>query len=322
MAPGSFFLLEWLEEDFEMAWSQIPTFVRDEGGIVRVNEEKQFIQPFELPVDAPNRIITLAPGQTLGPFPLTAAYDGPIEAFYVKVVVYNSSDVPQTTYDISWFLEHPGKRIQFMPRSLKLMACAGDAGRPYILPETIFIPAVQSLNVTLTNNDQSNSRKVELVLGGIKFYPFSAPEKTRRDVFSYTERRERTYTYFQSTDAALTLTGGQLGAIAPITVPDNSDLEVFKLTAQSTAAFRMALIDGRNNRGLTGGARIHSSLLFGGHDPTALSGIGGSGGIFPARWATTFLVQRSVQLQAIFDELSGSSNVVEIVLGGRKVAYG
>jgi hypothetical protein len=307
-----------------MAWSEIRTFIRDKAGRVLLNPAKQFVRPFELSVDLPNQIITLAPGERRGPFPLTAQYDGPIEVFYVKAVVYDSADSPITDYNIRWLLEHPGKRVQFMPRAIKMMPCVGDGGRPYVLPETIFIPAVQSLNVTLFNDDLVNSRKVELVLGGVKYYPNSAPQEVRSELFQYVDRRDRTYTYWQPTEAANIVPASPLAGSADFlsffTVPDDADLEIFKLTAQSTGPFRCKINDAQNDRGVTG-AKIHSSLLFGGHQASALLGIGGSGGILPARWASTFIVQRSVKMQITLDNLVPVTNEIEVVFGGRKISY-
>lgn len=312
-----------------MSWAQIPTFRTNAKGQVWVEPAKDYIQPFELGTDRPNQIITIPPGATVGPFPFTARYDGPIEVFFIKAVVYavaSPFDTPVTDYDIDWLLEHAGKRKQFMNRFAPLIATAGDGGRPYVLPETIFIPAVQSLQVTFRNNDLVNTRKVELVLGSIKFYPNAAPQKIRDDVWGYVERRERTYAYWQVLDSeSVSLPAGPGAASVDVpglmTVPDDTDLEVFKLTSRSTGAYRCQIRDGQTNRGLTSD-KIHASLLFGGHIVTALGGgLGGSGGVYPARWATSFLVRRSIQLQLLFDNLTALTNVVKPVLGGRKMAY-
>src|SRR4029077_2027110 len=127
-------------------------------------------------------------------------------------------------------LEHPGKRIQLSNRQVPLIALSGNGGLPYVLPETIFIPPVQSLNITLFNNDAANARHVEIVLGGIKFYPNMAPADMKAETWKYVDRRERTYAYFQTTDEPVVLTASQENHFF-MTIPDNSDLEVFKLTA-------------------------------------------------------------------------------------------
>lgn len=308
------------------SWAQVPTFIKNEKGQVYLNPAKDWVQPFELPTSKPNQIIRLAAGQQRGPFPLTAQYDGPIEVFYTKVVVYTDVDgepgVPVQDYDIDFLLEHPGKRIQFSPRVIPLIACAGDGGRPYVLPETIFIPPVQSLNITLFNNDPDNARHVEFVLGGLKMYPNQAPDKIKKEVWQYIERRERTYAYWNTTDEEVVLAAGQVRFPTFMTIPDNADFEVFKLTAKSDAAFRCLIRDGQNDRALTGN-EIHGSLLFGAHQPTAAGGgLGGSGGIFPARWATSWLIRRSVKVQMDFTNLdAGNPNTIKPVLAGRKVSY-
>src|SRR4029077_16050621 len=107
-----------------------------------------------------------------------------------------------------------------------------------------------------------------------------------------------------------------------MTIPDNSDLEVFKLTAQASAAFRCLIRDGQNDRALTGD-RIHSSLLFGGHQPLAgNAAVSGSGGLFPARWATSWLIRRSTKVQLDLTNLDAvNPNTVKCVFAGRKISY-
>ena len=150
----------------------------------------------------------------------------------------------------------------------------------------------------------------------------ASSQAIRADMFKYTDRRERTYTYFQTTDNLVSLAANDTGVPAFCTVPDQADLEIFKLTAQATGAFRCQIKDGSNDRSITGGVAPHCSLLFGGHVVTPIGGgVGGSGGIYPARWATTFMVRRSVKIELDFDDLSGNTNVIKPVLAGRKIGY-
>lgn len=304
-----------------MTWNQVPTFLRDEEGRVFVNPAKQFVQPLELPIDIPNRTVNLVASGRSGPFPISARYDGPYEAFYIKVLVTDTNGDPLTDYNIRWFLEHPGKRIQFMPQPVPLIATAGDAGRPFVLPETIFVPRVQALTVTFFNDDLV-VRNVEFVLGTIKYYENSAPEELRKEMFKYVERRERTYAYFLPPDNGFTtLTALQTDVNATVTIPDDADMEIFKLTAEATGRFRAQLRDGTNSRAIIS-QRLDASLIFGGHVATAMGGgLGGSGGCFPARWPTSYLARRSTQLEWTFDDLSNAGNTVRPILCGRKIRY-
>ena len=315
-----------------MGWNQVPTFLRDkQTGQIYMNPAKDWVQPFELTVSKPNQLILLNAGEQRGPFPLTAQYDGPIEVFYVKANVYanNAGAVGALlqTYDVDFLLEHPGKRIQFSNRKVPLIALSGNAGQPYVLPETIFIPPVQSLNITLVNNDLVNAVWVEFVLGGIKFYPNQAPAgEIKTETWKYVDRRERTYAYFQTTDEP---------AIVPaddeipffMTIPDNSDFECFKMSCQASAAFRCLIRDGQNDRALTGD-RIHHSLLFGGGAPMTAAGIGagtgalGSVGAWPARWANSWVIRRSTKVQLDLLNLDAQNeNTIKPVFAGRKISY-
>lgn len=303
-----------------MSWAQVPTFKRDREGRIRVNDEKDYIRPFELTIDAPNQIVTMAASTRVGPFALSARHDGPIEVFYIKAHVTDENGATVTDYNIDFQLSHPGKRKIFSNRFIPLIACAGDAGRPYVLPESIFLPAIQALLVEFNNIDTAQ-RTVEFVLGGVKYYPNSAPKALRKELWNYIERRERTYTYLMTTDEELSLTGSETQNSSFLTVPDDADLEVLKMSCEATGDFRMRIKDSENDRAVTGN-QIRASLLFGGHIATAMGGgIGGSGGVFPARWATSLLVRRSTQLELITNELSGSANIVKPVFAGRKISY-
>lgn len=307
-----------------MSWDGIKTILRDDQGRLFLNPAKEYIRPYELTMEKPNRTITIPAGGQVGPIPMTAKLDGPIELFYIKVLVTDDQTppVPVTTYDIDWQIEHAGKRKIFSNRVMPLSATAGDAGRPYVLPETIFIPAVQSINVTFFNRDLGNARRVTLVMGGIKFYHQAAAQDVRKDLLGYVERRERTYTYWQLTDSLIVLSANEANRAALMTIPDDADMEVFKMTSKSTGLYQAEIIDSEYSRSLTSGVKLQTSLLFGGHIATALGdGIGGSGGIYPARWATSLLLRRSGKFELQLDDLSAAPNTVKPVFGGRKISY-
>jgi len=313
-------------------WQQVSTFLKDkQSGQVYMNPAKDWVQPFELTTSKPNQLIQIAAGGRAGPVPLTAQYDGPIEVFYVKANVYaDSNGAPGAlleNYDVDFLLEHPGKRIQFSNRVVPLIALSGNAGQPYVLPETIYIPPVQSLNLTLFNNDQVNTVWVEFVLGGIKFYPNMAPSgDIKKEVWDYVQRRDRTYSFFQTTDEPAIVTAGSENVFF-MTIPDNSDFECFKLSCQASADFRCLIRDGQNDRALTGD-RIHWSLLFGGPMKMPSSGIGtgtgfnGSVGSWPARWANSWVIRRSTKVQLDLTNLdSQNDNTIKPVFAGRKISY-
>jgi len=303
-------------------FNQVPTFKRDSQGRIFVNPERQFVKPFELTVSAPNNTFTIAAGGRAGPFPFTARWDGPLELFYLKVSVGDEEGVENflTDYAIRVLIESPGKRKQLMNRPIHLTSIAGCAGRVFVLPETIFLPNPQSLDVTFFNDDAA-VRTVEMTIGAIKFYPNQAPEAIRRDLYGYASLRSRTYCYFQTTEADTQLTPGST-ATNFANVPDDSDLEVFKLTARDSSpvgSFRTRIRDMATDSALTGDAIIAPNL-WGGHDPTPIGGnIRGSGGIFPYRLATTLLLRRSTQLEFITTELGGATHTIQYVMSGRKV---
>ena len=307
-----------------MIFNQVPTFKRDQQGRIFVNPERQFVKPFELTISAPNNTFTLPAGGRMGPFPFTARWDGPLELYYLKVTVGTDAGIENfiTDYSIRVMIESPGKRKQLMNRPIQLTSIAGTAGRVFVLPETIWLPNPQSLDITFFS-DEAVDRTVEMTIGAIKFYPNQAPEQIRRDLYGYASLRSRTYCYFQTTEADTILTAGATQTNFA-NVPDDSDLEVFKLTARddnTTAgqSFRTRIRDMATDSAVTGDAIIAPNL-WGGHDPTPIGGnIGGSGGIFPYRLPTSLLLRRSTQLEFVTTELGGGNHTIQYVMSGRKV---
>ena len=307
-----------------MIFNQIPTFKRDAQGRIFVNPERQFVKPFELPTDPPNVTITVPAGGRVGPFPFTARWDGPIEIFYIKATVGSVEGIENfiTDYQLRVLIESPGKRKVLMNRPIQLTSIAGCAGRVFVLPESIFLPNPQSLDITIFS-DEAVDRNVEITLGAIKFYPNQAPEQIRSDLYGYASLRSRTYCYFQTTEQDVVLTAGAT-ATNFANVPDDADLELYKFTARDSnttagESFRTRIRDMATDSALTG-AQIIAPNLWGGHDPTPIGGnIGGSGGVFPYRLATTMLVRRSTQLEFVTTELGGGTHTIQYCLSGRKV---
>lgn len=311
-----------------MSWHQVPTFKRTKDGEIYVNPEKQYLQPFELPIDAPNQVVNLPAGARVGPLPMTARWDGPIEIFYIKASVLNvEPGVYDQVYDIDILIDAPGKRKRLMSRRIPLRAIAGDGSRPYILPESILLPNPQSLDITLFQNGAA-AQDVEITFGGIKYFPNSAPNKLREQLYGYAQLRERTYAYFLTTDEPITVTPGGVDIINLMTMPDDADMEIFKLTcAQSLPypagqqTFRTRIRDMVTDRAITG-AKIIAPNLFGAHI-NSVTDVGGSGGILPYRFATTLMMRRSTQMELVTDDAGTPLEfTVNPVFGGRKISYG
>lgn len=306
-------------------WAQIPSFRRRKTGprpedfVIEVNPLKDYAVPFDLTPDKVNgtHVVTLAANQQGAEVPMTARHDGPIEGFAIKAIVLDSNNAPVAAPVIRVEIQHVGKRKLLMNRPIDLRTIMGDAGRPYVLPETIFLPAIQSLTLRLFN-DENAERRVEFVVHGVKYYEHAAPDSMRKELYEYTERRERTYTYWQTTDQVVALGGSATGVSADLTMPDDADFEIMKATCASDAAFRVDYVDGGTDRAYTA-SRIHDSLFFGGFSPTAIAS--GAGGVFPSRWATSLLVRRGIKNRFVMDNLSAQTNNVFITLAGRKISY-
>lgn len=270
--------------------------------------------------DAPNAIISLAASQTGRTVTYTARHDGPIEIYAIQAVVFNQATPPvvQTTHDIRVTFYHAGKRKNLNNRPIHIRTIQGDAGRPYILPETIWLPSMQAINITFDNLDVT-AYNIEFILHGVKYYPAAAALDVRKEIFEYAERRERTYCYFQTTNEDIALAGNATDQEANYTIPDDTDFEIVKASAVSDGQFRVAHRDAQTDRNYTS-AQIHHSMFFGGYDTAALITTG-SGGAFPGRWATSCLVRRGVTNRFVIDEISGQTNNIYITLAGRKISF-
>lgn len=263
-------------------------------------------------------VITVGAGAAVGPFPMTVRYDGPFEGFYQMIRA--------SSQEMTLFLELPGRKRFLMNREIHLGTLIGDAGRSGVIPETIFVPAVQV--VLARFRDLSGSQQtVEYGLSGIKYYPMQAPQEVRKEMFSYLERRERTYPYWLTSDEDIVLTPLQTGVFATFTVPGDTDLEIFKCTAWTDQAgsvgktIRGQIFESQDGRPLSN-SMMDISLLMGGLDATALAGqFLNSGGIFPKRYATSWLVRRGTKFSVKLDSSSTATVRVFLTFWGRKISY-
>ena len=299
---------------------QIPTFLRDEKGNIFVNPAKDFVIPFDLYTDPrgtpPTNIVTVGAGLTVGPLPMSVRSDGPFEGFYQVIRA--------TSQDMTVFLEHPARQKFLMNRPIHIGTLMGDGGRSAVLPETVFIPAIEVMLATFQNLDTQNAQDIEFGFEGIKMLPNKAFTDLKKEMFSYIQRRERTYPYWQTSDDDIVVPGGAVNQDFLFTVPSDADLEVFKVTSWTDADgvdIRGRVYDGNEDRAMSNSPG-HLSLVAGGMDATALAGLSGdTGGIYPKRYATSWLIRRGTTFKVQLSNPGQTDVRVYLTFWGRKIQY-
>ena len=148
----------------------IPTYLKakDQHGqpAVIVNPLKDYVRPFWLSTDEPNENLAVPASGSSAPTNLTVTAEGHFEGAYFTSF---RSD-PMTI-----LMNYPGKRMNLMNREIHLDTIAQLGETPFILPETLWVPAIRSINVTFRNLT-ANPATVRFVCHGRRWYHYEAPQ--------------------------------------------------------------------------------------------------------------------------------------------------
>lgn len=260
-----------------------------------VNPLKDYVRPYWLNTDDPNTQITVAAGGTSAPFAMTVGHEAHFEGAYF---------IANRTNPVTIFINYPGKRMNLMNREIHMDTIARDGDRPFILSETLWIPAIRNINVTF--RDLGPGSDVRFSIHGRRWYHYEAPQDLAWKIQDYAQRRERSSLYFLTTDDPVVLAANQTLEFTA-SIPDDGDFEWFKSSFVSTGAFTLRIRDAQTGRELMNGP-VRQNLLAG-------------DGNFPFILFEPYLVRRSLRLRLEFTDLTGAPNTIFWTMTGRRIYY-
>lgn len=194
---------------------------------------------------------------------------------------------------------------ELMNRPIHIRAIAGSAQQPALIYEPLFVKSRETIYVQL-NKLTAGTSNIFFYMPGMLYDPQSAIPN-QKEIEDYvkkrTEFRKYVYTYWQTTEQDVTLTGNSVQNEYDIMMGEN--FEAFNMTAISTGAFAFKLTDVRSGQELMNGK------------VTNVNGVGNAQN--PFKFNTSYLILKGTRLRFTFDDLSGSTNTIYIAMQGRRI---
>lgn len=206
-----------------------------------------------------------------------------------------------------------GTNKRFMNVPIHVDFLAATAQLPFYIPFPLLIEARSGLNVQFTNLC-GITNKIRFVAQGRRFLDYLPGERERLLAAHFTRREWPFWLGLDST--TVTLSANQVGGGGLLSVPSDGDLEAEYLFVKAQGPYRLTLYSNQSNT---------RPIMIGGGTPTVgtyESAAASSTCLYAYRLSGfTGIFKRQDKLNAVFDDLSGLSNTVEMALVGRICDY-
>lgn len=198
----------------------------------------------------------------------------------------------------------------FMNNPVHMNIALGNAGLPYVLPETMFFLAGRFVQCEITNLSSTLANSVRLAMCGRKFNSEMTVEvRERREAFLGSRPTRPFWLTLDTTRA--TLSQGAVNQEFFMTMPSGSHFVAESIMSESNFPFEFALFDAQSGKQLTFGSGangfIDSRMLTG---PAAL----------PAKTFGSPILQPRRSIRVLMNDLGNNgTNTVYLTLGGRRM---
>jgi hypothetical protein len=280
----------------------LQTFLRDpQSGRVYINPLKRHVRPFWLVTDPVT--VTVAAGAVSPPTLMTVDNQGHFEA--VELLAVSDGPFLVEIFD-------PATQKFWTQRPVHSATLFGDAGRAFVLPESYFFNVEDSpraLRFTFTNL-LPIANTIRVALHGRRLYQRESPPDVQEAFRTYYRRKERTSTYFMTTDSIAAIPALSTAQLSfPMRNTDEADFEIFKVMAVSDFPFEFQIRETSTNRTLSNGL-VHVNSGFG----TAM---------FPKIFPESYLLARNFELALEARNIAAQQlpNNIFITLAGRRIYY-
>lgn len=287
--------------------ARIPTLIEDPkvpGRIIGVNRKRLDEIPYWLLTDLPSNIVTVPANQSSPLQTMILSGVGPM-----RIVNFGI----QNTGAARMFMRlQDGETPRgLMNGAIHIGAICGGAGRPFFLPEALYVDELRNIQVTFTDISGAEN-SLRLVAHGSRFTGQQADPTMERIRKRMEERQYLSTPYFYTTDGGPIALGAGGVASAPITVGQDHHFQLMSLSAVSTGLFSIDIIHAQTGESIIQAPaedhyEIGSEVLFG-------------NGNFPFRFHEPRLFQYGQKLIVNMTDRSGAPNTVHLALGGRALA--
>lgn len=294
----------------------IPTWVRDpKSGIIVVNELKRYVKPFQLSTE----LITLGANEVSDWVTMNVDGKGHFEIFDAFFASQRSEGFTVELFDPGSIGE---ERPLLMNREVHVatiasglgvtlplsgsFSAASSPGRPFRWPQAFFLNVIEGGGTIMARfrNLSSSSNQIRFVLSGRRWYHLKAPWPIANRMEEIFREHARTFPYFFTTDAYVSLSA--LGTGSPtVRFGDDAYVEWAKGMAVSTGNFTVRIVETATKKRLME-QPVRNDLCFG-------------TGEFPMLNWEEMLFEPNYQLTFELTDLSNDTNVIWLTLGCRKI---
>ena len=272
--------------------------------MIYVNPAKRYVKPFWQTTDPD--VVPVAANGNSGLIPMSIDQStGHFEIFYFEY----EADGP---FSIQIFDE--GNRSFLMNRPIHINTCAGDARRPFILPETIFINVARGTRqISIIFYDLSGApNNIQFTMVGRRFIYKEAPVEIFQQFDEYYGDKERTNLYFMTTEKPILALAPNVPTEYEFRVTSDSFFEVIKSMCETSpegANFNVKMKEYGSGRTFSpADTTLRRNLIFGNAQ-------------YPHIFPESYLFERDYRILMTITNIEAFNIDVYLTMCGRRIKY-
>ena len=285
--------------------SRINTLIEaPDGAILGIARDKQFEKPFSLLTNPPYNKVDMAANQSSTVLGMSVSGAGPLE-------ISKLSAKRTGACLVQLIVEDGQTQRVLMNVKQHVDNIFGNGQRPYILPETIVIDELRTMNANFLDISGS-ANSIWPAAHASRYLKIEHDPRLKQMRRRMEMRQYLSLPFFYGFDGTfVTLTGSGTGEEV-ITIANDAHFEIHTIQAQSTGTFKMNIVDVNQRESIISGPngtdfQINASMISGNAQ-------------YPFKLHEPRMIFAGQKLVVYLTDTSGSTNTVYLTLGGRAIA--
>lgn len=270
-----------------------------DGTVIGVDSRKQIEQPFMLVTDPPDESVVMAANQSVTAF-ATLSNEGPMEITRLAVERTGACRITLS------FLNGEEDRT-LMNAPIHVDTILGSGAQPYILPEAFYLHERRGLSITWWDiSGSANAARGNLI--GAQYLNQIFDPRLERIMQRFRLKEKVSYPYWYTFNRGFVSLGAGLTANVPITINTQGHFLLTHISGVQTGEYSLDILDATKGESIFDTVDGTSYLV-----PRLL--IMGTNN-FPFRFEQGILFEAGSKILVRLLDTSGSTNVVNLTLGG------
>jgi len=275
-----------------------------DGRVLGVNPRRLLELPYFLLTNQPLNEVTMAANQSSSPVVMSANADGPIQIV---------SFAHQKTGAALTFLQiQDGQNLRgLMNGAVHIDTLFGSGQQPYRLPEALYLDASRAL-VTSFIDISGSSNAVRFAANAQRFTSCKVHKGIEAIQKRLAERKYISVPYWYTLDNGPVTLAASATSNQTITIAQDHHFQLYQLSAVSTGAFNIDIIDAIRGESMIDAPQgtsygVSSNLIFGSAN-------------FPFKFHERRLFQAGQKILITLTDRTGAPNTVYLTFGGCALA--